>query len=231
MSKSKQRRTERKKARASQKRQQRWVQYGSLALIILLIGLFTFFTLSGPQAPEQPIERLELDPVLGNPDAPISIVEYSAYGCEACRAWHQAGIIEQILQEFPNQVKFIYRDMPIIMPAWSQDMAEIAQCALDQGNDAFWLMHNALFSQTIQGSTSQADAIKLGANLGLDVNALQACVDANTHYNTVRYDMNRPEARGIRGTPTWFVDGQIIYNASPDILRQTIRTELEKLNS
>jgi protein-disulfide isomerase len=180
--------------------------------------------------PDQSSGRLELDPVLGYPEAPISVVEYGAYGCSACRAWHEAEIIEQILQEFPSEVKFIYRDMPVILPAWSQEMSEVAQCALDQSNDAFWLMHDALYSQTIQGRTSQAEAIVMGASLGLDANTLQSCVAANTHYETVRYDMNRPEARGIRGTPTWFVNGQLIFNASPAVLRQTILDELAALD-
>lgn len=226
---SKSRQAVRKAAQNQALKEQRMVQIGAIALIgLLILGLIAFIYF-GNSAPTQNLERLELDPILGNPDAPISIVEYGAYGCEACRAWHEAGIIEQILLEFPTQVKFIYRDMPIIIPAWSQEMAEVAQCALDQSNESYWRIHDALFTQTFQGRTSQLEAIQLGANLGLDTNALQSCVDANTHYETVRYDMNRSEARGILGTPTWFVNGQLLYNASPDILRQTIQSELSRL--
>ncbi|MCI0710462.1 MAG: DsbA family protein [Chloroflexi bacterium] len=226
---SKSRQAARKAAQSKAVQQQRRVRIGALAILALLVLGVVAYAYFGNTAPEQSLERLELDPILGNPDAPISIVEYGAYGCTACRAWHGAGIVEQILLEFPNQVKFIYRDMPIILPAWSQEIAEVAQCALDQSNESFWLLHDALFSQTIQGRTSQAEAVQLGANLGLDAEALRTCADGNTHYNTVIYDMNRSEARGIRGTPTWFVNGQQLFNASPDILREAIQSELSRL--
>ena len=76
--------------------------------------------------------RFDYDPVLGDPAAPVTIIEYGAYGCSACRAWHRAGIIEQVLAEFPGQVRFVFRDFPVIVPAYDQMAAEVAQCALDQ---------------------------------------------------------------------------------------------------
>jgi protein-disulfide isomerase len=219
----------RKGSREQQKKQQQQIQIGAALIGILVIGLIAFFSLGGESAPEVAQARLDLDPILGNPNAPVTVTEYSAYGCPSCRAWHQAGVMDQILEEFPNQVKFIYRDIPIIIPAWDQQMAEVAQCALDQGQDAFWKMNNALFTLTNQGGTSQAEAVQYGVALGLDVGVLRACVDNKTHTNTVRYDMQRAEARGIRGTPTWFVNGQQVFNASPDILRQMISSELTRL--
>lgn len=219
----------RKEEREQQQKQQQQIQIGAVLIGILVIGLIAFYSFSGQAAPEVAQERLELDPILGNPDAPVTITEYGAYGCSACRSWHEAGIVEQILEEFPNQAKFVYRDIPIIMPAWSQSMGEVAQCALDQGQNEFWSMHDALFHQTIQGRTSQAEAVQLGLGLGLDMGALQTCVDNNTHSDTVRYDMNREEARGIRSTPTWFVNGERVFNASPDVLRQMISSELARL--
>jgi protein-disulfide isomerase len=216
----------RKESREQQAQQQQLIQIGAVVLIIIVTGLIAFFSLNNSSGPEVAQERLELDPYIGNPNAPVTIIEYAAYGCEACRAWHEAGVIEQILAEFPNHVKFIYRDMPIILPTWSQAMGEVSQCALDQGQDAFWLMHDALFRQTRQGRTSQAEAIQLGVSLGLDLSSLQSCVENKTHVQTVQYDRNRSEARGIRGTPTWFVNGQQVYNASPDVLRQMIVSAL-----
>ena len=134
---------ERRKAREQEQKQKRLVQVGAVIFGLLVIGIMGFFVLnSGNSGPDVAIERLELDPILGNPDAPVTVVEYSAFGCEACKNWHEAGVIEQILAQYPNQVKFIYRDLPIIDPAWSQAMSEIAQCAFDQGNDNFWLAHD-----------------------------------------------------------------------------------------
>ena len=198
-------------------------------VLVLIVGL-AYLILNRSDEPTITQERLELDPYLGNPDAPVVIVEYAAYGCDSCRRWHQAEIVEQILTEFPNLVKFIYRDIPIILPAWSQDMAEVAQCALDQGQEAFWLLHDALYVETKLGRTTQSEAIQMGIDLGLDADALLTCVEDETHYQTVRYDMERPEAQGIRGTPTWFVNEQLIYDASSDQLREMIEIELSALS-
>ncbi|GAB5493293.1 MAG: hypothetical protein Phog2KO_35080 [Phototrophicaceae bacterium] len=220
---------ERRKAREQEQKQKRMVQVGAIIFGLLVLGIMGFFVInSGNNAPEVAVERLELDPVLGNPDAPVTIIEYAAFGCEACKSWHEAGVIEQILAQYPNQVKFIYRDLPIIDPPWSQAMSEIAQCALDQGNDNFWLAHDILYEDTDLGRTSQSDAVDLiaEANTTMDIDTLRQCVDDNTHFNTVRYDMERPEAAALRGTPAWFVNGQQVYQASPQIISQMIEAAL-----
>ena len=99
--------------------------------------------------------RLELDPILGDPDAPVTLIEYGAYGCHACKYWHEEGIVEALLEEFEGQVNFVYRDIPIIVPPYSQMAAEIAQCALDQGNEQFWTMHDAIYVQAEQGGPAR----------------------------------------------------------------------------
>lgn len=216
----------RKKERQQEMQKTRMIIAGVGAIVFLLIAGLVFYNQS--LIPNVSQERLELDPYLGNPDAPVTIMEYAAYGCEACKIWHESGVIEQIIEEFPNQVRYTFRDMPIIMPAYSQDMAEVAQCALDQGEEAYWTMHDALFTMAVQGRTTQSEAILLGSRVGLDGDALESCVDANTHVATVRYDLERGEKLGIRSAPTWFINGERVYNASPDILQQMIT---EALNS
>lgn len=220
---------ERRKAREGERKQKQIVQVGAVIVGLLVLGIMAFFVVnSGNNGPDIAQERLELDPILGNPNAPVTIVEYAAFGCEACRSWHEAGVVEQILAQYPNQVKFVYRDLPIIIPAWSQEMGEVAQCAFDQGNDAFWIAHDVLYEDTIQGRTSQSAAIDLIANAGSDINIddLRECTEANTHFNTVRYDMERPEAVALRGTPSWFVNGQQVYQASPQVITQMIDAAL-----
>lgn len=212
------------------KKYRHYIQVGVILTGFVLLIAIALFTLNRPNTPKATQERLELDPYLGNPNAPVTITEYAAYGCDSCRRWHQAGIMEQILTEFPNQVKFVYRDIPIILPSWSQEMAEVAQCALDQGQETFWLMHDALYFETVLGRTTQMQAVQLGINLGLDTDALQICVENDTHYEVVRYDMQRPEALGIRSTPTWFVNGQLVYDASSKQLREMINIELSGLS-
>ncbi len=173
--------------------------------------------------------RYDLDPIYGNPDAPITLIEYGAYGCHACKFWHEEGLIEQVIEEFDGQVNFIFRDAPIISPQYDQRAAEIAQCALDQGNDAFWTYHDAVFTIARQGISSADDLIEIGRQAGLDSDALRSCYEAGTHVETVRYDANRASQLGVRGTPTFFIGDQLVFNASPDVLRGLIQAELNAL--
>ena len=176
-------------------------------------------------------ERKHLDPIMGNPEAPVTLIEYGAYGCSACKFWHEQGIIEDILDEFAGKVNFVYRDMPIILPQYSQTAAEVAQCALDQGNDQFWTLHDALFTQARQGQSSAEDMIQIAADLSLDEDALRDCFLSGTHVETVQFDHERGAALGIRGTPTFLIGDQPVFNGDPDTLRQLLQAELDRLDS
>ena len=186
--------------------------------------------LFGYQPPSaEEIARYELDPVLGDPEAPVTLVEYGAYGCHACKQWHEEGIVEALLEEFEGRVNFVYRDIPIIVPPYSQMAAEIAQCALDQGNESFWTMHDAIYRRAEQGRASADELLQLGADVGLDGDALRSCYEAGAHVATVRYDHDRGAALGIRSTPTFVIGGETVENANPDRLRQLLQEELDKL--
>ncbi len=176
-------------------------------------------------------ERKYLDPVLGNPAAPVTLIEFGAYGCSVCKRWHEQGAIDDIIEAFDGEVNFIYRDMPIVLPGYSQTAAEIAQCALDQGQEQFWLMHDALFTVARQGQSSAEDLMEIGAQVGLDADALRSCYLSGIHVETVRFDHQRGEALGIRGTPTFLIGEQPVFNGDPDLLRQLLQAELDKLDS
>lgn len=173
--------------------------------------------------------RLELDPVYGDPNAPITLIEYGAYGCPACKFWHEEGFIDDILEEFEGQVKLVFRDMPTVAPQYSQMAAEVAQCAFDQGNDLFWDFHDALYTIAKQDVSTRDDLIEIGKQVGLDADALRTCAEAGTHASTVTFDYTRGIEAGVRGTPTFFLNDQPFFNASPDILRDAINAELAKL--
>lgn len=216
----------RRAEREAQKKQQQRIVISVVAGVVVLLGIVGYLFVGSGAAPTVADERLELDPIRGNPDAPVTIIEYGAFGCHACQQWHQFGVIDDILEEFPNEVRFIFRDMPIILPSYSQTASEVAQCAFDQGNEQFWLMHDWLYEVAVQGGTSEIEMIQAGGNLGLDAGELRDCVDSNTHRATVNYDLERGRDLGIRGTPTWLVNGQVFYSASPETLRSAILQEL-----
>ncbi|RMF76381.1 MAG: hypothetical protein D6737_20250 [Chloroflexi bacterium] len=220
--------------RSSRRGKQNQMRQRVIAGLLGIVGIaaIAFFALgnSGTSVPSVPQERLDLDPVRGNPDAEVSIIEYGAFACPSCRAWHNAGIVENILEQYAGRVNFIFRDFPVINPRYDRMAAAVAQCALDQGQEQFWTLHDALYT-IIRPGASQDEIINFAGQLGLDKEALQACADAGTHEDTVAYDNNRARNLGLPGTPSWLIrtrdgDEQRIFNASPEILNAAIQEAL-----
>ena len=218
----------RRKARHTRQRTKRTNRVFMALFVMGLVGASMWIALSNTNSnPTLPAinSRLEYDPILGNPAAPVSIIEYGAYGCSACRAWHQAGIIEQILAEFPDQVRFAFRDFPVIIPTYDRMAAEIAQCALDQSQADFWKFHDLLYTAAVPGMSS-VELVALGSQAGVGQVALQGCISSGIHRETVEYDLSRAMELGLPGTPAFLVNDTRIFNATPEMLRSAIRTAL-----
>ncbi len=214
---SRQQRTERKKT----KRQQTiLLSVGAVALIGFILLILTSH--AAPSASSVSQARLDLDPVLGDPAAPVTLIEYGAYSCPGCRSWHQAGIVSQILADYPGQVRFIFRDFPVINPTYDTLAAPAAQCALDQEETLFWDLHNTLYSTEYRTRTTIDDFVALGESIGLEKDSYAACLQSRADLPVVEYDRNRATRLGLRGTPSFLVNDQIIYNASPEALRAAI---------
>ena len=218
--KRKEARTRRKQKNA--KKQKQNLMIAGIALVI--IGAFVLFGISNQAGAYN--ERFDLDPIFGNPDAPVSIIEYGAYGCHACKQVHESGVLEKIIEEYNGQVNLIFRDIPIISPNYDFMTAQLAQCVLDQSNDLFWTFHDMLYTVARQSASTREELVANGGDLGVDTNALNACYDSGTHAGTVRYDQQRGLDAGVRGTPTFFINGESLFSFSEDAFRAAINKAL-----
>jgi protein-disulfide isomerase len=174
------------------------------AILAFFIGIVAY-TATPPDVPQN---RLEYEVVLGQPGAAVLIVEYGAYGCPHCKAFHESGEIERLIDTY-GDVQYVFRNAPIITIN-DRRGAEAAQCALDQGDEAFWTMHDAIFSlptdEYIEADNS--DLVGLAREAGLDADALEHCLDQRTHERTVDYWESNSVREGISFAPTLFVNGQ-----------------------
>ncbi|MCX7977050.1 MAG: DsbA family protein [Bellilinea sp.] len=193
---------------------------GVLIAALLLVVLL----LPGPNHPEVAEERLLDDPALGSPDAPIVLIEYGDYACEACRVWHGAQVREGLLERYPDQIRFIWRDNARRSTA-SIKAAEAGQCAHNQGR--FW-EYNALLFEAELGLG--VDALKTYASrLGLDVNTFNQCLDGNEMRRKVEFDMRRAGEHGFSTTPAFWLNGEKIIGPPPlDYLSEIIEIKLGK---
>lgn len=172
------------------------------ALVLPVAGILVL-TAADSSSAEVDDARLLLDPTIGPEDAPVTIVEYGDLGCPSCRAFHNAGIRARLIDTYGDQIRFVFKDFPVITPQ-SPQAAEAGQCALDQG--LFWEYHDVVYEE-FQG-LSKPDLLAYAARSGQDVDAFEACLDSGRHAATVRGDWREGEQLGLRGTPSFFVNGE-----------------------
>jgi protein-disulfide isomerase len=159
---------------------------------------------------------------LGPTDAPITIVEFSDYQCPFCRRWHDE-VYEPLLAAYPGKIKFVYRHLPLtsIHPD-AFPAAEAAMCAGEQ--DSYWQFHEKLFSTE---SLGRNNFVQYARDLGLDVQAFEACVDERKYQEQVQADVDFAVDLGVRSTPTFFINGLAIVGAQPlEVFQQVIDKEL-----
>ena len=165
------------------------------------------------------------DPVLGNKNAKLTIVEFSDFQCPFC-----ARFKEQTLNQLKSQyidtgkVKFVYRDFPLssIHPM-AQKAAEASECADDQ--EKFWEMHDKIFEG--QASLSINSLKQWAAELGLNTNDFNKCLDSGKNKDEVEKDLRDATSSGGQGTP-YFIVGEIpVSGAQPfSAFQQAIESQL-----
>lgn len=159
------------------------------------------------------------DEVLGNANAPVTIVEYGDYQCPFCTRYFsqiQPAIKTQYLDT--GKAKMVFRDFPFLGPE-SVSSANAAQCAEDQGK--LWAYHDALYTAKIADETKNASAendgfftraefLTLAGQVGLNTQTFTSCLDGNQHANDVGAEKAAAVSAGIGSTPTTIVNGKMV---------------------
>ena len=172
-----------------------------------------------PTGQPTPIVKISADddPVIGDPNAPISIIEFSDFQCPFCARFH-IQTLPSILEEYVDQgkVKLIFRDFPIqnihpnALPA-----SVAAECANEQGK--FKEMHDKLFDNQKEWSGLEtANAMLLfsqyALEIGLEQEIFDSCLTNGKYIEEIRNDLNDGRTYGVSGTPGFFIgNDQIGY--------------------
>lgn len=164
------------------------------------------------------------DPVLGPVDAPVTIIEFADFQCPYC-VRHFQETYPLIIAQYGDQVRFVFKNFPLtsIHPE-ADPAAQAAECAREQG--MFWEYHDLLFGGTL--GLGQAAYQGYAAQLGLDVAALNTCLEEGRYAQAVDQDMAQGQQLGVSSTPTFFVNGIALVGAYPfDVFASVIDYELE----
>jgi protein-disulfide isomerase len=144
----------------------------------------------------------ERDHVQGPATAPVTLVEYGDYECPYCRA--AVAVVEELQRVLPDQLRFVFRHFPLEnLHPHAQRAAEAAEAAAAQGK--FFEMHAVLFKH--QSALEDEDLMRYAAELGLDTTRFGADFQGRTYASRVREEFRGGIWSGVRGTPTFFVDG------------------------
>jgi protein-disulfide isomerase len=180
---------------------------------------------SQPLAPAQKLDiDLDDDPVLGDPNAPVTIVSFEDYQCPFCGRAHTQSF-PQIKSNYidTGKVKYVFRDFPLSFHPNAQPAAEASECADEQGK--FWEYHDALYAN--QQTLSPSLYTKLAGDLGLDVDQFTSCFDSGKYREEVQADFQYGGSVGVSGTPTFFINGIKLVGAQPyAAFQQIIEAEL-----
>jgi protein-disulfide isomerase len=150
------------------------------------------------------------DPSVGPADARVTIVEFGDFQCPVCL--QAFPIIRELMAIYGDRVRFVYRDFPVfeIHPE-AQKAAEAAQCAHAEGK--FWAMHDKMFQNA---GRLTVDALRGYARaVGLDAARFDACLASGKFARAVAGDAADGRALGVRGTPTWFINGRKVEGVIP----------------
>jgi protein-disulfide isomerase len=165
------------------------------------------------------------DAILGNANAPVTIIEYGDYQCPYC-AQYFSTIEPQIIQNYVNtgKAKVVFRDLPFL-GAESTAAANAAQCAEDQNK--LWAYHDALYNAKLaddakgggegDGSLNRTLFMSIATKLGLNTSTFASCIDTNKNANIVAQEKADAEAIiGRDSTPSTVVNGVLVADASGD---------------
>lgn len=173
------------------------------------------------------------DAVLGDKNAPVTIVEFSDYECPFCKR-HFTQTLPMIKEKYidTGKVKLVFRDYPLPFhnPLATQQ-AIAAECVKDQAGDAkYYEYHDLIFETTRSNNGMEKSQLyDLAEKVGVNGDEFKTCLDTEKFKDEVAKDMKDGQAAGVTGTPAFIINGKLISGAQPfSTFEKIIEEELNK---
>jgi protein-disulfide isomerase len=172
--------------------------------------------------------------LLGDADAPVTIIEFSDFPCPYCRRY-ALQTLPKIVETYVDtgKVRYIFNDFPLESHPNALKAAEAARCAGVQG--AYWVMHDRLFRDQKEWSQQGAEQVLdtfvgYATDLGLDETAFHQCIESGQYGQQIRQHQWEGQQAGVQGTPSFLINGQLLSGAHPfEEFQRIIEEELQGL--
>lgn len=205
----------------------------AVALIVVVV-LILFNRDTTPAAANEPVNPppeladVPMDGMtMGDPNAPVTVIEFGDFQCPACGQF--ARVVEpELIQDYiaTGKVYFKYHIMAFIGEE-SHEAGEAALCARDQGK--FWAMHSALFHNQVSennGAFARQRLEEIASSVDLDMAQFNQCMDENTYEDEVAQSDQEAFEQNIRSTPSFLINGQLVTGGNYSELREAIDAAL-----
>ncbi len=178
------------------------------------LGVQTGGVTPAPAAPAEDLTPKEVglddDAVLGDKDAPVTIVEFSDYECPFCKR-HFTDTYPQLKEEYidTGKVRMVFRDLPLSFhdPMATKE-AMAAECVREQsGDEAYYKMHDLMFTNTTSNGTglTEEKVYQLAAEAGANSDSVKECVTSEKYKEEIAKDISDGAEVGASATPTFFI--------------------------
>ena len=177
-------------------------------------------------------------PILGDSNAPLTLVEWGDYQCTYCHRFHEE-VKDSVLSNFveSGKIRFTFRDFTLNGPA-SVLAAEAAYCAGDQNK--YWEYHDELYNNwegENTGWVTMSNLKRFASNVGLDMNQFDKCVQDHGYKQKVLSNYKYGQQIGVSATPTFMIidnegDARVIRGAQPyEVFDQVINEKLRTITT
>jgi len=166
-------------------------------------------------------------PSLGDPNAAVTLVEYSDFECPVCRKLHDA--LREMLPNYAGKVRVVFKDFPIEqLHPWARTAAIAGRCAYQQDPKAFWRMYDSIYDnqEIISAANAWTKMMDYGGQSGLDADAFKGCMASPEAAAAVNASRANGQLLDVNSTPTVFVNGRRMVGADAHLLEQYINYEL-----
>lgn len=202
-----------------------------IALAVFALGTFLY-----PKPTSTPVASVEKvaddslvrehSPILGSPDAPVTIVEFFDPSCGACRAFYPH--VEEIMEQYPTDVRLVLRYAAFHQG--SDEAVRILEASRLQ--DKFHPVLEALFSRqaawSADGGGDVNEAWEIAGAAGLDIAQAKVHAARPEIANVLKLDSADIKANDVRQTPTFFINGRKLLSVSPEQLLEQVTSEVLK---
>ena len=224
-------------------RSQLWIIVVVAVVALAIVGGLIALS-SRPSVPAQAVEGVDLSGInqeivqindapgvaLGDPNAPVTMVEYSDFSCPHCADLAAIGI-GPLIEDFvrPGKLRIVYKPITFVNPPYSRPAAQAFLCAAEQGMG--WQMEEqiwGLYQASGAGAYTQRNLVGQAEAIGLDGSQFRSCyVSAETN-QSVQDVLTEAQSIGIQGTPTIYVNGQLSDYRGPEAIYGDIKAIIEQ---